>query len=443
MGFALIAEILWSGFSEQDRYEMGSIVVGPLGRFLDSKLGCTRIHPMWVPYLLDFLLLNEKFYATRSPPYPGFTLLRIISAKVSPTLLGTEILPIISSVLRPTHPLQSRSLALEIFNQCLPVWISPRMGNIPARNLENLLQAVGDPFLANLDTPSPRWQPLLPGSDPRPIRAVVILITLASSDLWRNHLHPSNFTTCEEFLSTREGKSIAITDMVRAVEYLLRPPGTASDLGLRQELRPDWTAAMAIAAVGRLEELQCLNTAEVVIMWAWTSGVLDVEDRDAWGLVERSTLLFYQTHGIGRLKCLERHLANKIPCHSDLVFGPYNITREPRTYVQLLVPPGSLDHSNHSSHSSHSNHSNPLSDPHGNPLRRGARVLLRAPPCSLDRDAYLGISQVCQLRRLYCLFGRDPTTREGAVVVKEVCEEMDLSLATTSVSFVPWACDYP
>ena len=428
MGFALIADILDSGFAEQDRYKMGSIVVELLGRFLDSEIGHTQMEPRWVPHLLDFLLLNEKFYATETPPYPGSTLLHIISTKAFDMNLGTEILPILSLVLRPIHPLQSRGLALEIFNQCLPVFFSPQMENIPAGNLKNLLQAVGDPFVANLDTPPLGCQPLLLGSDPRPIRTAVILITLASSNLWRNHLHPSNFTTCEEFLSTREGKSIAITDMIDATRTSLSgSKWSFSDLGHLQESRSYWTAAMVAAAVGRLEELQCLNTAEVVIMWAWTFGVLDVEDRDAWGLVERSTLLFYQTHGIGRLKHLERHLANKISYHCDLLFASYIIIR-----LQPLGPPGSFDPSDL------------LFGPHGNCIQRGTRLLLRAPPCSLGRDAYLDISQVCQLRRLYCLFGRDPTTREGAVAVEDsVGEEMGLSLTTTSVSFMPWACDYP
>ena len=429
MGFKLIADILGSGFPEQDRYKMGSIVVELLGRFLDSGMGHTRVESKWVPYLSDFLLLNEKFYATETPPYPGSTLLRIILTKAFDTNPGTEILPILSLVLRPIHPLQSRSLALEIFNQCLPVFFSPQMENIPAGNFKNLLQAAGDPFLADFDTPPLIWHPPIPGSDPRPIRAAVILITLASSNLWRNYLHPSNFTTCEEFLSTREGKSIVITDMINATQKSLSGSRWFfSDLEHLQESRSYWTATMVAAAVGRLEELQCLNAAEVVIMWAWTFGVLDVEDRDAWGLVERSTLLFYQTHGIGRLEHLERHLANKISCHHDLFF---DVIRVPGAYVQPLGPPGSFDPSNL------------LFGPHGSYLRRGARLLLRARPCSLDRDAYLDISQVCQLRRLYCLFGRDPTTREGAVAVKEVGEEMDLSLTTTSESFVPWACDYP
>jgi hypothetical protein len=49
------------------------------------------------------------------------------------------------------------------------------------------------------------------------------------------------------------------------------------------------TPAKIIAAIRRLEELQCLNTAEVVILWAWTAGVVNPADHDAWGLIERYT----------------------------------------------------------------------------------------------------------------------------------------------------------
>jgi len=31
-----------------------------------------------------------------------------------------------------------------------------------------------------------------------------------------------------------------------------------------------------------LEELQCPNAAEVVIVWAWTIGVVNPVDRDGW-----------------------------------------------------------------------------------------------------------------------------------------------------------------
>jgi len=55
-----------------------------------------------------------------------------------------------------------------------------------------------------------------------------------------------------------------------------------------------------------LEKLRCLNSAQVVFMWARTTTIVDTVDRDAWGLtnVGRKTLAFYRSHGTGRLKVL-------------------------------------------------------------------------------------------------------------------------------------------
>jgi hypothetical protein len=60
-------------------------------------------------------------------------------------------------------------------------------------------------------------------------------------------------------------------------------------------------------------------------------------------------------------------------------------------------------------------------------------------------DTYLRLSQACQSRRLYQLFGYDPTTWKEAVGVEEVEEKTDVS-SGCSVALLPlmdWACDYP
>ncbi|KAF9789595.1 hypothetical protein BJ322DRAFT_1043170 [Thelephora terrestris] len=220
-----------------------------------------------------------------------------------------------------------------------------------------------------------------------PFDAAVVLIEFASSDLWRNHLHPSNFATFEELLSSEEGKRTATERMFIAA---IRP---------WQECL--CAASKVHAAIGRLEELQCSNVAEFMIMWAWTVGILNVEDRDGWGSIERSTLSFYQLHGTGRVKALERHIT-AVSNHADL-------------FLSL----------------------------HEGPLNRLAKVQLRGSLRSLDWGAYLRISQVCQLRRLYFLFGRDSATREEAVEIEGAGKESDLLSAVTSNSIVDWACDYP
>ena len=198
--------------------------------------------------------------------------------------------------------------------------------------------------------------------------AVVVLIEFASSDLWRNHLRPSNFTSYEETLSTAEGRRTALISMFDTAthsypEFLCMP-------------------AKVNTALKRLEELQCLNTAEAVILWAWTAGVMDLADHDGWELVERNTLKFYRTHGIGRLTTLSRHIIN---------------TTMDAMHMKFLL------------------------------------VLYRDPPC--------------RLRRLYHLFGYDPTTWREAFSTGDVGEGGDTSSErpVTPVKFTDlgWGCDYP
>lgn len=306
MSFTLVSDILSSSFSEGQRHFMASNMVQLLGNHFfpkkDSNIPDSRfsMEPTWIPPLLGFLSLSEKFYATRSPPHAGSIALCILSAAHIPPDFSTTILTILSSTLLPTHPLQSRHLALKLFNQLLPWLLSSQMEDVPGGGLKNLLQAVSDPFLFTEDTSLLDQQTQLWETDYKPVYAAVALIELASSDLWQNHLDPSNFTTCENFLSTEEGENAAIVYM------------------LNGQFTPElpYMATKVVATVGRLEELQCLNTAEVVIMWAWTIGVLDAEDHDAWESIESSTRLFHQTHGMERLKALERHITSKSLRHS-------------------------------------------------------------------------------------------------------------------------------
>ena len=295
--FPFIADILGSSFSEKGRYRMANEVVLLLGRFFfpnkdeeDIRIREFPVRPEWISHLLDFLSLSEEFYATESPPYAGSIALRFISAAYTNTNIyefnpdsacfdtyffythgfdraNTAVLPILSSMLLPTHPLQSRGLALNALQaSLLQLFLSETADvarfpkDIAAEEFKSLLQAVGDPFLFTrdislLDRRTGTFKP-----DYEPADIAVLLIQFASSGLWRNHLQPSNFTTCEKFLSTGEGKMVVI-------ESLLKSP-------LPPWLKPLCMATKAVAAIRRLEELQCLNTAEVVIMWAWTVGPL-------------------------------------------------------------------------------------------------------------------------------------------------------------------------
>jgi hypothetical protein len=354
---------------------MAGRVVQLLGKEVDA-------HPPkyflagWVPPLLAFLSLGEKLYPTEPlPPLgSGFTALRILLCRWVDVDLGATLLPILASTLLPTHPLRSRVLALKVFHRFMSGWFSRQMKAVSNKNLDKLLQAVGDPFQFP-DLPRQFGQP---GSadDYEPMMTVAVLIEFASSDLWRDHLRFSNFTSCEEFVSTKEGRRAALRNMLDTATYV-------------------WSAflctpAKITMAIRRLEELQCLNTAEVVILWAWTAGVVNSMDHDGWESIGAATVRFSQTHGIRHLTTLKQHIIDASkgvgvdhlefllqtagyggsPCRVKIVRRPVTVTEEVK--VKYLID--------------------------------------------------LRVSQVCQLRRLYHLFGYDPTTWEEAVAVEEVDE---------------------
>ena len=168
------------------------------------------------------------------------------------------------------------------------------MSHVLNKDLDKLLRAVGDPFQSTPDLPLQDGKPW-DVADDEPMMAAVVLIELASSGLWRDHLDRSNFASCEKIVSTMEGKRMALRCMLNTAthtwsKYLCMP-------------------AEIIAVTRRLEELQCLNTAEVVILWAWTVGVTYAVDHDAWRLIGRNTLEFYQTYGTGHLPvALKQHI---------------------------------------------------------------------------------------------------------------------------------------
>jgi len=268
------------------------------------------------------------------------------------------------------------------------------METIPGKDLDDLLQAVGDPFQFTLDLSLYDGQPVFT-ADYEPMMAAVLLIEFASSDLWRDHLRLSNFTSCEGVMSTEEGRRAALRCMF---DTATRP--------LPEFLS---TPTKIIAAVRCLEGLQCLNIAEVVITWAWTAGVINPVDHDAWGLVGRDTLRFYQTHGMGRLIALKRHIIDTTMEDEHLAFLKARCGGTPCRVRSVLQPVPTTD----------------------------------APQSEHYTD--LRLSQVCQLKKIYHLFSYDPTTRKEGVTLEEGDETVNVSLgaSVTPMSLVDWACDYP
>ena len=401
-GFLWIAEILNSGYSEDERYEMASGVVRLLGKYLYSVVPerVQYVESAWIPSLIDFLSLCEKFYATQSPPsppYPGFIILRILSDSPIRADLNPTVLPVLASMLLPTHPLQSRSLALEVFCMFTPEQFSSQTENFPEQDISKLLQAVDDPFKFTLEIPVEDGKPVFTAHC-KPMKVAVLLIEFASLEVWRNHLLYSNFASCEDIVSTEEGKRDALKWML--------------DMATHHWFKFLYTPAKIVAAVKRLEELQCLNTAEVVIMWAWTTGVVDPMDRDAWRLIERETVRLCQTNRTGYLAALRRYITD---------------TSVEDTRIMYLM--GHYE---------------------GTPCRAGSTkkpdpALWVTPRLIPEQFTDLRMSQAYQLRRLYRLFGYDHDTWKEAIVAEKVEEEVDVPPGdhVASVPFVGWSCDYP
>jgi len=391
LGILLIDDLLNSRYPEGDRYQMASTVVNMLGKWFDSVPSPVVQHS-WIPTLLNFLSLCEKFYPTESPPYPGFIVLHILSASLGCDGFCEMVLPVLISTLQPTHPLQSRHLALKVFDRFSNEWFSSQVESIPHKDLKKLVQALGDPFQFP-DLPLQDGQSMVTVNY-KPMMVVLVLIKFASSNLWQSYLHHSNFTSCEEIMSTNDGKRAAIRCMF--------------DMAARSWFAHLRTPASMIAAIRHLENLQCLNTAEVVLLWAWTTGVVDPADHDAWELIGRNTLKFYQAHGMGRLATLSQHITDTtmVAVHIQLLVERYGCT--PCRVQQLPIP---------------------VTQP-------------------VD-DTDLCISQTCQLRRLYCLFGCDPAMWREMVVgvgVEVGAEGVVDVLSRWPVipsQFTDWICDYP
>ena len=391
LGILLIADILNSGYLEKECYQMASEVVQLLWKWFNS-VPSPVVHHHWIPALLGFLLLCERFSPTESLPHPGFVTLRLLSASSLYDGFSEMILPILTSMLQPTHPLQSRSLALVVFNRLRNEWFSSQMEKTLYKDLSGLLQAVSDPFQFP-DPPIWDGQPKVMASY-NPMMAAILLIEFASSDLWQNHLHQSNFTSCEEIMSTRDGRRAAFKCMwsiaAHSQSELLRTPGKM------------------IAAISYLTELQCLNTAEVIILWAWTAGVVDPVDYNAWNLIGSITCDFYKNHGC--LTTLSQHITDT-PMEAE----PVKSLVESYGHIPYWVrqPP-----------------------------------VLGTQPMDM---AKLCISQACQLRRLYHLFKCNPTPWRNVVAIEGAKVELGAGERSGGLSrydalpdqLMDWVCDYP
>ena len=383
-----MSDILGSGHGAVVQSRMAEEVVRLVWEQVKSVIMSPTyiVETTWIAPLLSFLRLGEEIHWDGSSmAHAGVFALRIISRVRGKDDLGPAIMPILASALQPAHPLQSRNTALKTFCQLGFGWLSSHMEGISSLDRAGLLRAVSDPFQFTPCTILQDDQYVF-GGKYNPMNAAAILIEFASSDLWRDHLRHSNFISCEEVISTEEGRESAFT-------YLKHTAGPWPSL---------CTPAKIVSAIERLETLRCPNTVEVVLTFIWASRGVDQPsiDLDGWRLIQRKTLAFYQTHGVGRLKVLSQHItANQIS---------HSYSRDPRCRVE------------------------------------GVRLPVRIATeerkwgCMEDWDSDTRLAQVCQRKMLYQLFGCNPTTWEEMVAAGS--ERADEGVPAR---FVDWACDYP
>ena len=406
MGFVWASEILNSKHLVEGRhYLVTSEIVGLLERYYGPRRYSSDIQPAWIPPLLKFLSLCEKSPAAKSSSHPGLVTLRILLEGLQDGDFSTALLPTLTSLLSQDHPLQSRTLALEVFCRFARGWFSPQIETVAGHRLDKLLQAVGDPF----------HSPPVPAQDQDgeleikvhywPMRTVLILIEFASSELWGGHLCPSNFVSGENELSTYGSKRGALGSMF----------GEA--LGAWPEFL--CTPAKIVTAVKHLEKLGFLHTAQVVIMWAWVTGMADEMNCDGRNPVEDLTHRFYWTHSIRSLASLKHCIIRNLDG-----FGDFGSDRTRIYAARYRGPPFRVGRS-----------------------RRPSQLLDR--PGEIPREARWEtdhlISQACQVRRLYHLFGYVPSTWQKEVESEEVDEEREVlsGRSVTHDPFVGWECDYP
>lgn len=190
---------------------------------------------------------------------------------------------------------------------------------------------------------------------------IVLLIKFLSSDLWRDHVRYSNFSTCEAIVSTKRGRDLALA-CIRKLLVSFRSPQDITTV------------------IRRLRELGCQNTAEVVLLWTWITGIVDPTDHCGWVSIGEETLKFYHSHGARRLYTLAQYI-------KDTTLGP-------RPYERLR-----------------GHHRVALCQVED--VRGRVRVREGLGNHLVDFERTGLIAMTCQLRRLYRLFGcADPMAWE-------------------------------
>jgi len=270
---------------------------GPLAFFLSFTT--------YAPTLLRFLELCEDHYRsdpvfTLKPEHPipstqnseiiALQLLRYsIGNKYDMADLAPMLISVLTRILRSDDRLQSRALGLELFAEMWRFWpfLSPSDTMTP-QVWSRLVDAIGDPLEPQVEPPILTNEPQIldrydRGNDE--YNPVGVLLGLAISDAWRDHLRPSNFASCVGIMS-REPDRRQILDSISCVAKMVTGSAEAQD-----------KFAMLVKALDRLKTLGNYGAVQLMLLHIWSSPGMYSLEEETWRWLKMETHELSYTHG--------------------------------------------------------------------------------------------------------------------------------------------------
>ena len=387
--FTWLEAVLDSNYSDADKDELSGLILMILRdkseRMWSGDWREQEFPPLYATVLARFLHLHEdikpgdrawefSFPTVTFDARPTTIALRLLVGLTKDGLTIPVFLVLTPALQRDRW---RRVLALKLLNRHRNWLFSPMIEDLLPTHRTELLGAIGDPF--DPTTVSHLVRPDGPQvHDPRdaylPSKVMGLLLALASSDMWRDHLHPMNFASCDAIMAEEQYMYHTIT-YFSSWGSLLKGPGDSNFSGL-------------MLGVNRLKQLRCHSAVKLILLSLWSTPITPLYDKETWRWVERQTLELFSARG-------ETHLGTFVSQIKEM-YGEAMIN----FMAKLEHPEGKND----------------LPDI-GPPFRvgeAGRRVRTKDPEDVGQWNPECNFYATCQLRRLYRLIGHDPTGAPAA-----------------------------
>jgi len=390
--FTWLGAVLSSDYLDVDKYELAGLMLMFMHGKAVTKWGGDRSKlesPHYPVVLSHFLLLHEKCNKEglkpkdRSWEFDPLVLPRVHPATIAlRLLLGTPKDTLILPVFLVTTPALQRSqrggdarvVALKLFNHHRNWLFSPRVEALLPAHRAELLRSIGDPFDISTALYPKGTQVHDPGNTHLSAKVMGLLLALSSSETWRNHLHPTNFASCDTIMSGEEELCNTITFFSNWSGALKGPEGN------------NFSGLML--GVNRLKQLRCHSAVKLILLSIWSTPITPLYDQEVWRWVELQTLELFSARG-------EEHLG---------IF----VSQIKKTYGNAMV--------DLVARLKRSEGENDLPN-FGSPFRVdgvGHRVRTNDPRDPGLWNSKYNFYTMCQLRRLYRLLEHDPTNAPTA-----------------------------